>query len=70
MENLEYLKKLIKRIEDSVKIIKKAESPDQISEQERLIQPVLKEMQMATPRVWDDYIRATRDRRREITEGK
>lgn len=70
MENLEYLKKLIKRIEDSVKIVKKAESPDQISEQERLTHPVLKEMQMVTPRVWDDYIRATRDRRREIAEGK
>lgn len=70
MENLEYLKKLIKRTEDSVKIVKKAESPDQISEQERLIHPVLKEMQMVTPRVWDDYIRATRDRRREIAEGK
>lgn len=70
MENLEYLKKLIKRIEDSVKIVKKAESPDQVSEQERLIHPVLKEMQMVTPRVWDDYIRATRDRRREIAEGK
>lgn len=70
MENIDYLKKLIRRIEDSVKIVKKAESPDQISEQERLIHPVLKEMQMVTPRVWDDYIRATRDRRKEITEGK
>lgn len=70
MENLEYLKGLIKRIEGSVKIVKKAESPDQISEQERLTHPVLKEMQMVTPRVWDDYIRVTRDRRREITEGK
>ena len=70
MENLEYLKGLIKRIEDSVKAVKKAESPDQISEQERLTHPVLKEMQMVTPRVWDDYIRVTRDRRREITEGK
>ena len=70
MENLEYLKGLIKRIEYSVKIVKKAESPDQISEQERLTHPVLKEMQMVTPRVWDDYIRVTRDRRREITEGK
>ena len=70
MENLEYLKGLIKRIEDSVKIVKKAESPDQISEQERLTHPVLKEMQMVTPRVWDDYIRSTRDRRKEIAEGK
>lgn len=70
MENLEYLKGLIKRIEDSVKVVKKAESPDQISEQERLSHPVLKEMQMVTPRVWDDYIRVTRDRRKEIAEGK
>ena len=70
MENLKYLKGLIKRIEDSVKIVKKAESPDQISEQERLTHPVLKEMQMVTPRVWDDYIRVTRDRRKEIAEGK
>lgn len=70
MENLKYLKGLIKRIEDSVKAVEKAESPSQISEQERLIHPVLKEMQMVTPRVWDDYIRATRDRRREIAEGK
>ena len=70
MENIEYLKNFINRIEDSVKIVKKAESPDQISEQERLTHPVLKEMQMVTPRVWDDYIRATRDRRKEITEGK
>ena len=70
MENLKYLKDLIKRIEDSVKAVEKAESPNQISEQERLAHPVLKEMQMVTPRVWDDYIRATRKRRQEIAEGK
>lgn len=70
MENLKYLEDLIKRIKDSVKAIEKAESPDQISEQERLAHPVLKEMQMVTPRVWDDYIRATRKRRQEIAEGK
>lgn len=70
MENLKYLEDLIKRVKDSVKAVEKAESPDQISEQERLAHPVLKEMQMVTPRVWDDYIRVTRDRRREIAEGK
>lgn len=70
MENLKYLEDLIKRIKDSVKAVEKAESPDQISEQERLAHPVLKEMQMVTPRVWDDYIRATRKRRQEIAEGK
>ena len=70
MENLKYLEDLIKRVKDSVKAVEKAESPDQISEQERLAHPVLKEMQMVTPRVWDDYIRATRKRRQEIAEGK
>ncbi len=70
MENLKYLKTLIKRIEDSGKVIAKAETSAEVSEQERLIHPVLKEMQMVTPRVWDDYIKATRDRRREISEGK
>lgn len=70
MENLKYLEDLIKRIKDSVKAVEKAESPNQISEQERLAHPVLKEMQMVTPRVWDDYIRATRKRRQEIAEGK
>jgi hypothetical protein len=70
MENLKYLEDLIKRVKDSVKAVEKAESPNQISEQERLAHPVLKEMQMVTPRVWDDYIRATRKRRQEISEGK
>ena len=70
MDNLKYLEDLIKSIKDSVKAVEKAESPDQISEQERLAHPVLKEMQMVTPRVWDDYIRATRKRRQEIAEGK
>lgn len=70
MENLKYLKTLIKRIEDSGKAIAKAETSQEVSEQERLIHPVLKEMQMVTPRVWDDYIKATRDRRKEISEGK
>ena len=40
MENLKYLEDLIKRIKDSVKAVEKAESPDQISEQERLAHPV------------------------------
>lgn len=69
-QNLNYLKTLIKRYEDSVKTIKKAETHGEVLEQERLIQPVLKEMQMVTPRVWDDFVRITRERRVEISNGE
>ena len=54
MENLKYLEDLIKRIKDSVKAVEKAESPEQIHEQESLAHPVLNEMQLVAPRVWDD----------------
>lgn len=70
MQNLNYLKDLIKRVEASKKAIDKAETPQQISEQERSAHPVLKEMQMVTPRIWDDYIKAAQNRRKEIAEGK
>lgn len=68
--NLDYLKSLIKRYEDSVKAVRKADDPAEITRQERLIQPVLKEMQIATPRVWDDFIRETRKRREQIRNGE
>ncbi len=70
MQNLEYLKGLVKRVEDSAKAIEKAETPQEVSEQERLAHPVLKEMQMVTPRVWDDYIKAAQNRRKEIRDGQ
>lgn len=70
MQNLDYLKELIRRVEASAKEVKKAQTPEEVSKCERDSHPILKEMQMATPRVWDDYIRLTRSRRQEITEGK
>ena len=70
MQNLDYLKDLIKRVEASKKAIDKAETPQEISIQERAAHPVLKEMQMVTPRIWDDYIKAAQSRRKEIAEGK
>lgn len=68
-ENLAYVKDLIKRYEAVVKAVKKADDPAEITKQERLIQPVLKEMQLAIPRVWDDFIRTTRNRREEIRDS-
>lgn len=67
-QNLAYVKDLIKRYENALRAVKKAETPEAVTEQERLIQPVLKEMQLAVPRVWDDFSRATRDRRQEIRD--
>jgi hypothetical protein len=69
-ENLAYVKELIKRYEASVRAVKKAECSEDITKQERLTQPLLKEMQLAMPRVWDDFIRTTSNRRQEIREGK
>lgn len=70
MENLDYLKGLIKRLDASARDIKKAETPQDVSELERSVHPVLKELQMATPRVWDDFVKLCRDQRKAIMEGK
>lgn len=70
MENLDYLKGLIKRLDASARDIKKAETPQDVSELERSVHPVLKELQMATPRVWDDFVKLCRDQRKTIMEGK
>lgn len=69
-ENLAYVKDLIKRYETAVRAVKKAETPEDVSKQERLIQPVLKEMQLAIPRVWNDFSRETRIRRDQIRNGE
>ena len=68
--NLSYVEKLLKRIGDGIKGIEKAETPRDVSEYERKIQPVLNELQMAAPRVWDDVSKASLKRRTEIRDGK
>jgi hypothetical protein len=70
MENLDYLKGLIKRLDAAARDIKKAETPQGVSDLERTVHPVLKELQMATPRVWDDFVKLCRDQRKNIMEGK
>ena len=70
MENLDYLKGLIKRLDAAARDIKKAETPQGVSDLERSVHPVLKELQMATPRVWDDFVKLCRDQRKTIMEGK
>lgn len=68
-ENLAYVKDLIKRYEAGIRAVKKAETPDEVTKQERLIHPVLKEMQLAIPRVWNDFAKATMERRAEIRDS-
>lgn len=68
-KNLAYVKDLIKRYETALRQVKKAETPAEITQIEREIHPILKEMQLAIPRVWDDFSKETRDRRIEIRDS-
>lgn len=68
-ENLAYVKDLIKRYEAAVKKVQKAELPTEVSEIEREIHPVIKEMQLAIPRVWNDFNIILRERRAEIRDS-
>lgn len=66
--NVAYLKTLVKRIEEGIKAIEKAELPRDVTEQERKIRPVLNELQMVAPRVWDDVSKASLKRRKDIQD--
>lgn len=66
--NIAYTKELIKRIEDGIKVIEEAELSRDISKQERLIMPLLKEIQMACPRIWDDVRLATKNTKQRLLE--
>lgn len=68
-KNMAYVKDLIKRYETAIRQIKKAEYPEEITKIEREVHPVVKELQMAIPRVWDDLVIASRDRRLEIRDS-
>lgn len=70
MENLKYMKKLISRIEAAVKEVEKADISADISKQEREIRPVLNELQMVAPRVWNDFIQKCRSQRTKISQGE
>lgn len=67
-DNLAYVKELIKRYEAAISAIKKTKDPTEITIQERKIAPVMNELQVAIPRIWDDLVRASRKRRQEIKE--
>lgn len=66
MENLDYIKGVIKRFEAQVDAIKKAETSNQISEAERELVPIMKDLQLAIPRLGNDITKLARERRMEI----
>ena len=66
MENLDYIKGVIRRFEAQVNAIKKAETSNQISEAERELVPIMKDLQLAIPRLGNDITKLTRERRLEI----
>ncbi len=66
MENFDYLKKTLKRLEAEIKGIQGAKNPQEISEHERMALPLLTEVQMAAPRLGEDIHRASQNRRKEL----
>ena len=66
MENLEYVKGVIARFEKQVDNINKAKTSEEISEAERELVPIMKDLQLAIPRLANDITRLTRDRRAEL----
>lgn len=66
MENLDYIKGILERFEKQVDIIKKAKTGNEISEAERELVPIMKDLQLAIPRLGDDVYKLSRERRVEI----
>ena len=68
MEREKYFKQVLKDFDKELYAIKKATSPNDISYHERMIRPLFIEMQLALPRIEDDIIKASRDRRRQLAQ--
>lgn len=66
MENLDYIKDIIERFEKQIENINKAKSSADISEAERELVPIMKDLQLAIPRLGIDVAKLTRQRRMEI----
>lgn len=66
MENLEYIKGVIKRFDEQVANVKKAKTSEEISEAERELVPIMKDLQLAIPRLGNDIAKLTRERRAEL----
>ena len=61
-----YTKELLKRIEASMRAVKKADVLSDITKEERNFYPVLREIQLVVPRIGNEYLQCTNKRRNEI----
>lgn len=69
MENMNYLKELIKRFDAEIGKIKEARVHESISQSETEGFRIGREMQMVVPRILDDLQKTSAARRREIAAG-
>lgn len=69
MKNEKYFKEVLKRYDKKMKEVKTAKTPQEVSQCERMLMPLLTELQMALPRMGEDIFVACRDRRKEILKG-
>lgn len=70
MENFEYLEALMGRIKDWFAEVAKAERMADISALERKGVEFIRELQLASPRAWEDVMRAAQKRRSELSKGQ
>lgn len=70
MENIKYLEDLVKRIKASMEKIEAADTFADITAQERLTHPLLKEVQMVAPRVWNDFVQQCSSKRNKLSKGE
>ena len=66
MENLTYIKGILERFEKQIDNIKNAKDSFDISEAERELGPIMKDLQLAIPRLGNDVAKLVRERRAEL----
>jgi hypothetical protein len=66
MENLTYIKGVLERFEKLIDNVNNAKSSFDISEAERELGPIMKDLQLAVPRLGNDVAKLVRERRAEL----
>lgn len=69
MENREYLDEVLTRIDAEILKIRGAKTPTEISQCERMLLPLLTEAQMVVPRIGDDIMKESQQRRKDLMKG-
>lgn len=70
MEDLKYFKKVLKDFEKEIKEMQKANTSELVSAHSRAAHPLFVELQLAIPRLGNTIVEISRERRRELSEGK